>query len=168
VRNVVGLRYPKNWYWNRPSVEPGRVVVCDIDGVLADTAHRNHLLEGEVKDWEAFFAACGDDALIEETARFLSLLDPSVIVVLLTGRPVKAKEATATWLEQHAVRWDALVMRDRGDYQSADGFKQQSVRRLRAAGFAVELALEDAPRTRDMLRAEGIPCLYMHSGYHEG
>ncbi len=37
------------------------IAVVDIDGVLADATHRQHHLEGRPKDWDAFFAAVGED-----------------------------------------------------------------------------------------------------------
>ena len=62
-------------------------MVFDIDGVLSDAAGRQHFIERGNRDWHAFFAACGDDQVIEEIARLLELLDSSLAVVLLTGRP---------------------------------------------------------------------------------
>lgn len=157
------------WHWAvEPAKGPAHVVVCDIDGVLADAAHRSHHLDATPKDWAAFFAACSDDVLIEEVARLLSLLRDDLVVVLLTGRPVDVRDETIAWLERFGVRWDGLIMRDSGSYASSRSFKQQAVRRLRALGLTIDLAIEDAPLIRDMFRDEGIPCLYIHSGYHEG
>ena len=49
----------------------------DLDGVLSDAAGRQHFLDGSIgtKDWKAFFAASGDDPLIEDVHCLLSLLD---------------------------------------------------------------------------------------------
>jgi hypothetical protein len=58
-------------------------------------------------------------------------------------------------------------MRDIGDYQSATRFKQRSVGELRAHGFDLRLAFEDDRRNVDMFHAEGVPCVYLHSGYFE-
>jgi hypothetical protein len=30
------------------------------------------------------------------------------------------------------------------------------------------LAFEDDPRNVEMFRQEGVPCVYLHSGYYEG
>ena len=65
----------------------GPAVIFDIDGVLSDAAGRQHFLEQGRRDWASFFEACGDDPVIEEIARLLELLDPSLAVILLTGRP---------------------------------------------------------------------------------
>jgi len=38
---------------------------------------------------------------------------------------------------------------------------------LRASGFDLRLALEDDPQNHAMYVDEGIPCVYIHSGYYE-
>jgi len=146
---------------------PAPAVVFDLDGVLSDAASRQHFLEGRGRDWDAFFDACGDDPLIGEVARLLELLDPSLAVVLLTGRPLRVKPQTLAWLHRYQLRWDLLVMRDVGDYRAAREFKRRSVHELRGAGFDLRLAFEDDRRNVDMFHAEGIPCVYIHSGYYE-
>jgi phosphoglycolate phosphatase-like HAD superfamily hydrolase len=142
-------------------------VVFDLDGVLSDAASRQHFLEGPRRDWGAFFEACGDDPLIEEVARLLQLLDPSLAVVLLTGRPLRVQTQTLAWLHRYALRWDLLVMRDFGEYRAARDFKLRSVAELREAGFDLRLAFEDDRRNVDMFHAEGVPCVYIHSGYYD-
>jgi hypothetical protein len=145
----------------------GQAVVFDIDGVLSDAAGRQHYLDRGRRDWDAFFQACGDDPLIDEVARLLELLDRSLAIVLLTGRPLSVQDITQAWLARYELRWDLLIMRDVGDYQSATRFKQRSVGELRSHGFDLRLAFEDDRRNVDMFHAEGVPCVYLHSGYFE-
>ena len=158
---------PDNWRWRADPVGPGRAVVFDIDGVLSDAASRQHFLERGRRDWNAFFSACGDDPLIEEVARLVELLAPELQVVLLTGRPVRVQPQTLAWLDRYGLRWDLLVMRDFGDYAAAREFKRQTVHQLRQYGFDLQLAFEDDRRNLEMFRAEGIPCVYIHSGYYD-
>ena len=67
------------------------LVVSDIDGVLMDNSHRQHLVpeaKGTTQDWEAFNAACVDDTPIRhmiDMVNYLSLLHGH-FVVLCTGR----------------------------------------------------------------------------------
>jgi len=58
-------------------------------------------------------------------------------------------------------------MRDFGDYGASRDFKQRSVHELRSYGFELELSFEDDLRNVQMFHAEGIPCVYIHSGYYE-
>jgi hypothetical protein len=161
------VRVPENWTWFVGPIEPAPAVVVDIDGVLSDAAGRQHYLEAPRADWRAFFDACGDDPVIEEVKHLLDLLDPALRVVLLTARPHRISHLTEAWLRHYAIRWDLLVMRSWGDYDWARDFKQASVWELRQFGFELKLAFEDDRRNVAMFRAEGIPTLYVHSGYYD-
>jgi len=128
-----------NWSWHDEAGAGhpgGPAVVFDIDGVLSDAAGRQHLL------------------------------DPALTVVLLTGRPLGVQPQTLAWLRRYGLRWDLLVMRDRGDYAQVTTFKQNVVGDLRAHGFDLRLAFEDDPSNHAMYVAAGIPCVYIHSGYY--
>lgn len=157
---------PENWLWRAGPVE-GDCVVFDLDGVLADAAGRQHLLAWPRRDWRAFFEAVGEDPVIEEVATLLHALDDRYRVVLLTARPLSVQRQTHDWLLRNDLRWDALVMRDVGDYDRAAAFKARTVDELRSAGLEPKLAFEDDPRNVDMLRRRGVPCVYIHSGYYD-
>ncbi len=158
---------PDHWTWHGEALVPARAVVVDIDGVLSDAASRQHYLEQPRRDWRGFFAACGDDPVIEEMHVLLSLLDPTLQVVLLTARPMFVHELTEAWLRRYDIRWDLLVMRPYGEHDVSREFKERAVGELRDYGFTLELAVEDDRRNVEMLRAAGIPCMYMHSGYYD-
>lgn len=158
---------PTNWRWRAGPVEPGACVVFDMDGVLSDASTRQHYLEHPRRDWEAFFRACGEDELIAEVARLLECLDDDLHIVLLTARPMRVQAQTLGWLERYDLRWDLLIMRDFGDYLASRHFKQDTVGELRAYGFDLRLAFEDDRRNVDMFHHEGVPCVYIHSGYYD-
>ena len=159
---------PECWRWRAGELPGGKAVVFDIDGVLSDAATRQHYLEGPGRrDWDSFFEACGDDPLIEEVAALLGLLDPSLAIILLTGRPQRVQPHTVAWLERYGLRWDLLIMRDYGDYSAAREFKRGAIADLRAHGFELVLAFEDDRRNLEMFRGEGVPCVYIHSGYFD-
>jgi hypothetical protein len=158
---------PAYWRWHHQPVAPGRAVVFDVDGVLSDATARQHFVTGQRRDWEGFFDAVGDDTVIPDVARVLELLDRDLRIVLLTGRPLRVQPQTVAWLTRHRLRWDLLVMRPSGDYAAARSFKRRSIAELRAYGMQLELALEDDRRNLEMFEAEGVPCLYIHSGYYE-
>ena len=58
-------------------------------------------------------------------------------------------------------------MRRDGDYRPARHFKQEAVRDIRSRGLDLKLCFEDDQRNVEMFRAEGVPTLYIHSGYYE-
>ena len=88
--------------------------------------------------------------------------------MLLTARPIRVQRQTLAGSTRYELRWDLLVMRDCGDYGAARDFKQ---RRRRAScgryGFDLRLAFEDDRRNVDMFHREGVPCVYIHSGYYD-
>jgi len=161
-----GERAPENWRWHGTPAPPGPAVVFDIDGVLSDATSRQRFLERGKRDWAAFYEACGDDPLIEEIARLLELLDAGLAVVLVTGRPLRVQPQTLAWLDRYGLRWDLLVMRPRTEHAPVTAYKREVVGALRRYGFDVRLALEDDPRNRAMFVEEGVPCVYIHSGYY--
>jgi hypothetical protein len=107
------------------------IVVCDIDGVLADCSHRLHHIEKEPPDWEAFFAECPDDKPIPEGLVLLNYLterwpvsDLSIAnTYLVTGRGERWRAQTVEWLErctnffEFGVCHEFLIMRPEGDHR---------------------------------------------------
>jgi phosphoglycolate phosphatase-like HAD superfamily hydrolase len=156
-----------NWLWRTEPLDPGPTVVFDMDGVLSDASRRQHFIDYPFPDWDAFFHACGDDDLISEVARLLDVIDEEHRIVLLTARPMRVQPQTLAWLDRYQLRWDALIMRDRGDHMAARAYKQRTVRELRSTGFELRLAFEDDPRNVHMFHTEDVPCIYIHSGYYE-
>ena len=150
----------------RPS--RARPSIFDIDGVLSDAAGRQHFLEWGRRDWDAFFDACGEDPLIDEVARLLELLDPELRIVLLTGRPAAGPAPDAGLAGPlPAAVGPARHARPR---RLRPGVAVQARRWWPSSGptgFDPRLAFEDDPRNRDMFHSEGIPCIYIHSGYYE-
>jgi hypothetical protein len=158
---------PEHWTVRNQPLTPGRAVVVDIDGVLSEAAGRQHYLEAPRQDWRSFFDACGEDPVIEEVKTLLDLLDAHLQIVLLTARPHRVHHLTEAWLRRYEIRWDMLITRPWGDYELSRDFKQSTVWELRSAGFDLALAFEDDRRNVEMFRSEGIPCLYVHSGYYD-
>ncbi len=163
------MSIPAVWQWRAPEDEsrerPGPCVIVDIDGVLANGDHRQHLVRA--KRWEEFFDAANRDLPIAETAVLLRLLDQDLVVVLMTGRPLRTREATTSWLAEHGYRWDLLVMKDDDDLRKTHHAKREAVAALRHLGFTPVLALDDEPGNVTMYREEAVPCLYIHSGYYD-
>lgn len=157
---------PDNWRW-RGEALAGECVIFDLDGVLSDATGRQHHLAWPRRDWRSFFEAAGEDPVIEEVGTLLHALDDRFAVVLLTARPLSIREHTLGWLDRNDLRWDLLVMRDLGDYDDAVDFKERSVQELRTVGLDPVLGFEDDRRNVDMLRANGVPCVYVHSGYYD-
>jgi hypothetical protein len=154
--------------WRDDPRAPGRAIVVDIDGVISDASQRQHFLknpEGR-RDWHGFFGACGDDRPLRAVPTLLELLDPELIVVLLSARPAFVFATTLDWLDRHRIRWDLLVLRGDDQFVGAPEFKRGVVRELVERGFVIELALDDDQVIVDMYHSESVHALYVHSGYY--
>jgi len=132
------METPESWRWREGPIAPGPTVVFDMDGVLSNASDRQHHIAN--RDWNA---------------------------VLLTARPLRVQPQTLEWLARHDLRWDLLCMREDRSGQEAWEFKKRTVGELREFGLDLKLAFEDDRKNADMFHGEGIPCVYIHSGYYE-
>jgi hypothetical protein len=162
------MEIPPNWTWRDGTVHPGQAAVIDIDGVLADAWHRQHHLDGADKNWDNFFGEAHADPPLQSLIGLLAIIDRDYSVILLTARPNWVRQMTLDWLGRNEVRWDLLAMRGETDgYVAAGEFKRRTVSELRERGFELLIALEDDPNNVAMFNEEGVPCVYIHSGYYE-
>jgi phosphoglycolate phosphatase-like HAD superfamily hydrolase len=136
--------------------------VFDLDGTLADLTHRRHLVEGEVKDWDAFFAACSDDAPIEHALDLLANLQQWNQVEIWSGRSDAVRAETEAWLVEHAIDPKLLTkMRKAGDHRPDDVLKREF---LEDAPRRPDIIFDDRKRVVDMWRSLGIPCFQVCEG----
>lgn len=110
--------------------------------------------------------AASDDAIIDEQVDFLAKVPEEHLIALVTSRPDWVDQITMTWLDEHEIRWDLLIMRSTGDYGRASVMKTEAVAQLRKAGFEPTLAIDDHPRNIAAYKALGIETVYIESGYH--
>ena len=148
----------------------------DVDGVLSDASSRQYLLGVEPRRWADFFEASVDDPAIPEgigLARALAgVTDDTAFVgvrplVLLTARPARLVDTTMVWMARHGVAWDLLVMRVDSDHRTSPDMKREALADLRATGHEPAVAVDDDPRNAEMYWGEGVPVVYVHSGYYD-
>ena len=142
--------------------------IFDLDGTLALIEHRRHFVEGETKDWRAFFAACGDDEPNIPVISVLRALRKSGAEIWIwSGRSDEVRGTTEYWLDVHGImkNSDWLRMRKAGDHQPDVDLKASWLselnpldRRRLAATF------DDRQSVVDMWRANGITCFQVAPG----
>ena len=141
-----------------------RIVLCDLDGTLSDTEHRLHHVRGKQRDYEAFFAAAGDDPPIQPVITLVQALAAQGHEIhILSGRRDDTRAATERWLEEHGVPHHRLVLRPYDDRTPDHILK----RRWFHADYRKEdvlLALEDRSRVVSMYRELGVTCLQVAEG----
>ena len=136
----------------------------DLDGTLCDLSHRLHHITGEVKDWPAFYAACGEDQpIVHMLDMAYRLARDGANIVYVTGRSDECRDATEVWLDYHAPT-GRVYMRKEGDYRPDDVVKLELLEQVKADGFRPLMAFEDRSRVVKALRAAGIPCAQVADG----
>lgn len=91
--------------------------IFDLDGTLADCRQRLHHIEGQKKDWDAFFKDCINDTPNNWVADLARGLDLAGHILILTGRTVTYEAQTLSWLRKHKIPHDWIVMRGAQDFR---------------------------------------------------
>lgn len=112
------------------------LVICDIDGVLANCEHRLKYLR--MKDYDTFYGVqMADDSKINAGFSLLKSLRDSAsdssIIYYATGRPERTRNLTLNWLEAYLMpqaRSDRLYMRKDVDYRPSPELKVEQVEQI--------------------------------------
>ncbi len=94
------------------------IILCDIDGTVADNSHRQHFLEGK-KDWDGFFSELVNDLPIHPIIDKINQEQADdKEIVFLTGRPERYRYSTTLWLKEYFNFEFKLLMRKDGDQRN--------------------------------------------------
>ena len=142
------------------------IVIFDLDGTLALIQHRRHFVEGDKKDWPAFFAACEDDEPnIPVIETYNALRDQGHTMWIYSGRSDEVQNDTVSWLYEHDIEFSRLRMREAGDHQPDEKLKMSWLKKDFPVGYRNILCVfEDRNRMVKMWRGEGISCFQVAPG----
>src|SRR5690625_3865352 len=139
-------------------------VITDLDGTISDAEHRVHLVRNHPKDYDTSFAESRNDAPIEAVITVLQALKQAGHDIhIITGRSEVIKRDTETWLKQHDVPFDRLLMRPESDYTPDDRLKEKWFKKEYDPSNVL-LVLEDRARVVRMWRRLGLTCLQVADG----
>tara|TARA_X000000950_G_C13797712_1_gene612128 strand:+ start:702 stop:1133 length:432 start_codon:yes stop_codon:yes gene_type:complete len=94
------------------------IILCDIDGTVANNDHRQHFLEGK-KDWEGFFSELSNDLPITSVIEKINdHHKDGHEIVFLTGRPQRYRYSTTLWLSEYFNFDFRLLMRPDNDQKN--------------------------------------------------
>ena len=91
------------------------IILCDIDGTIANNDHRQHYLEGK-KDWDGFFSELVNDLPIYEIIdQIIEEQSKGREIIFLTGRPERYRYSCTLWLKEYFDFDFKLLMRKDND-----------------------------------------------------
>lgn len=134
----------------------------DIDGTIADLSHRLHFIEGDKKDWDAFYEACDQDKPIFETITVARALAAAGHTLLYsTGRSFSVYGKTYAWLNKYRLaNASSLYMRPLKDHREDSVVKSEildHIMKSYGAGLGgYGGVFEDRQQCVDMYRARGL------------
>lgn len=93
------------------------IILCDIDGTVADLTHRLHHVRGENRDWDSFFADVENDGFRDDIwAQVVAdAAQNDAKVIFLSGRSDVTRGATEHWLRVHTGEHPVVLMRREHD-----------------------------------------------------
>lgn len=150
-----------------------RAIICDIDGVLADSSHRTYLIEdkeGRKKEkvWSEFFERMVNDKVHEWCRQIINRFSDTHAIILITARPEIYRGYTERWLIENNLPHDLLLMRDdchRIQNAGYKGFEPDAEMKKRfykehiEGKYKVLFVLEDRRSVVDMWRSLGLTVL---------
>ena len=145
------------------------IVICDIDGTIANCEHRKHYVTERPKNHEAFYAGVKDDtpiwSVIGLVQTLLAYEGSRTELVFVTGRPERCRTDTVEWLKHtHLYPNDyTLLMRKDKDYRQ-DYIVKQEILDTHIDKSRVWLVLDDRKQVVDMWRRNGLTCLQVADG----
>ena len=141
------------------------VIVSDIDGTIADLAHRRRWILSKPKNWEAFEKTIHLDTPIAETIEFLQkAAEYGVFIIYASGRGAQSRNITLDWLGSNSLPEGPLYMRAKKDYRADDIIKREILEQIRGDGYEPDLVLDDRQRVVDMWRKAGVYTIQVDEG----
>ena len=103
--------------------------VFDMDGTLTDNRWREYMVpfdsdyqrlsEDEIEaKWRIFHMAAGNDRPNKQLIKYAKKVAKDANILILTARPDYAYEVTKKWLKKYGVPFDAIIMRNEGEYDT--------------------------------------------------
>lgn len=136
--------------------QPTAAIDIDIDGTVADVRHRQHHVNKEVPDWEAFFSGSDIDGPLAEGVALVFEHAADGELIWLTGRPERYRLNTVTWLKALGRPVTSLHMRPNDDMRPVAIFKAERLAQI-AADHDILLVVDDDDLVVAKLRDAGWP-----------
>jgi hypothetical protein len=146
------------------------IVICDIDGTITKVGDRTKYIKTDPKDWDAFYAACGEDEPNVSIVEMVQCLAEQYQIIFFTGRRESCRQQTITQLgrffgcEKAFQIIDGIFFRNNGDFRSDVEVKPEMIERARIKKEEVSFILEDRTCMVKKWRELGYTCLQVADG----
>ena len=143
-----------------PKPEKG-IIICDIDGTIANIDHRLHYVKGEKKDWKGFFSQMHLDTVREDVLKMLwDYQEAGHQIIFVSARPEDYKDSTNEWLRNNVfdrgVSYEGLIMRRSGDKRDDVEVKGDIYHQLFKGKYEIEAVIDDRPKVIRMWKLNNL------------
>lgn len=134
---------------------PKPIILCDIDGTIADGTHREHHLVREKKNWKSYYSLLHLDDPIFDIIHRVNRLSEDHTILVVSGRPDTYGKETLKWLRENAcLTFDHLFMRAGNDKREDSIIKKEILDKLPKE--QIVQVFDDRPRVCRMWESEGL------------
>lgn len=134
-----------------------KIIVCDIDGTVADCDHRRHHLDSTPKDWKGFFSEMNKD--LPRIHVYDDVYDLSVHtgadIIFVSARPEDYREATEEWLRYYGMDHFHLLMRPSNDSRPDTEVKEEIYNKY-LSHYEIVKVFDDRPSVIRMWESKGL------------
>lgn len=136
------------------------IILCDIDGTIADLTHRLHYIKDGNRDWDGFFSDVGKDTFKESVWRQVveDAEDNDAVVIFLSGRSDVSRHDTEKWLEANGIKEPLVLMRREFD-RRPDTEVKRDIFDWHFKDYNIVRIYDDRPRLVKMWREMGLDCV---------
>jgi hypothetical protein len=140
------------------------IILCDLDGTLANIDHRLHLVKDEHPNWDEFYNSCDQDNPNEWCISLLNALHIAKdiqTILIVSARRASLKRKSVRWINRLLPWFDGrslVLVRPDGNHEEDQELKR---RWLHESGLKdrVLFVIDDRSKVCSMWREEGLVCL---------
>lgn len=140
------------------------VIICDIDGTLANCEHRRHFVR-EGKDWVSFFVEMDKDTPIEEVVNALKThVGDGCKLIFVSARPENYRAVTEAWISKHyGDEYETLIMRPTDDTRP-DTMVKSDIYENYLQRLHIKYVFDDRPSVIRMWESKGLTVIDCSNG----
>jgi predicted kinase len=134
------------------------IILCDIDGTIADLTHRLHHINGGNRDWDKFFAEVVDDGFKSEVWDQVALDadENDAVIIFLSGRSDISRVDTEDWLETNTGIVQPIVLMRQSWDRRPDTEVKGDMFKWHFSDYNIVRVYDDRPRLVRMWKEMGL------------